>query len=210
MTTWSHYAHQLPSYLQEYGVFVLFAVIMFEAGGLPLPGETALITATALATSGDLSLPHVMLAAVAGSIAGDNFGYAVGRYAGRTAVTKLFARFGVTQKKLERSEAALRKYGMALVAGARFFPVLRQLGGIGAGTIGMTWPRFLIANATGAVCWVGFWLGAVGIFERGLDAHLMAWTGSLPHKLLLTCSALLFIVAALLLGKEVLRRWRGG
>jgi membrane protein DedA with SNARE-associated domain len=210
MTIWTSYAHRLPVYLHEYGVFVLFVIIMLEAGGLPLPGETALITASALAASGDLDILHVTFAAVTGAVAGDNLGYAVGRYAGRTAVLNLFARFGVSQRKLERSEAALRRSGILLVAGARFFPILRQLGGVGAGTIGMTWPRFLIGNTTGAVFWVGFWVGAVRLFELGIDAHLIAVTGSPAHKLLLVFSALVLLVVALLLGREVHRRWRGG
>jgi membrane protein DedA with SNARE-associated domain len=210
MNIWSSFAHQLPVYLHEYGAFVLFAIIMFEAGGLPLPGETALVTASALAASGDLNILHVTLAAIGGAVVGDNVGYAVGRYAGRTAVVKLFTRFGVAQRKLELSEATLRKHGMPLVAGARFLPVLRQLGGIGAGSIGMTWPRFLIANTTGAVCWVGFWLGAVRVFELGIHAHLMQWTGSPVHKFLLACSALVLLLAAVLVGKEIHRRWRGG
>jgi membrane protein YqaA with SNARE-associated domain len=99
MNIWSSFAHQLPVYLHEYGAFVLFAIIMFEAGGLPLPGETALVTASALATSGDLNILHVTLAAIGGAVVGDNVGYAVGRYAGRTAVVKLFTRFGVAQRK---------------------------------------------------------------------------------------------------------------
>jgi membrane protein DedA with SNARE-associated domain len=74
----------------------------------------------------------------------------------------------------------------------------------------MTWPRFLIANTTGAVFWVGFWVGAVRLFELGIDAHLIAVTGSPAHKLLLVFSALVLLVVALLLGREVHRRWRGG
>jgi VTT domain len=41
---------------------------------------------------------------------------------------------------------------------ARFFPVLRQLNGIVAGALGMSWWRFLLFNAIGAALWVGAWV----------------------------------------------------
>jgi membrane protein DedA with SNARE-associated domain len=47
----------------------------------------------------------------------------------------------------------------------RFIPVLRILAGLLAGTNRMPWRQFLLANATGAVLWVGiigtsaYWFG---------------------------------------------------
>lgn len=210
MYIWTSLSQQMPAYLQDFGVFVLFAVIMFEAGGLPVPGETALITAAVLTSAGKLNLLHVAAAAIAGAIVGDNIGYAIGRYAGRDAVVQLFARFGVSRDKLDHAEARLLRHGMPLVAAARFFPVLRQVGGIGAGTIGMTWLRFLAANTTGAVCWVGFWLSAVRVFESGIATQLMAWSGSRGHRLLLICSTLVFLLVVAMLVTEIRRRRRGG
>lgn len=210
MYIWTSLSQHLPAYLQDFGVLVLFAIIMFEAGGLPVPGETALITAAALTSAGRLNLLHVAAAAIAGAIVGDNIGYAIGRNAGRDAVLQLVACFGVSRDKLDHAEARLRRHGMPLVAAARFFPILRQLGGIGAGTIGMNWPRFLVANTGGAVCWVGFWLAAVRVFEGGLDAQLMGWSGSRVHRLLLICSALLLLFVLAMLAREIWQRCRGG
>src|SRR5262249_46021096 len=36
---------------------------------------------------------------------------------------------------------------------ARFITGLRVIGALAAGTAGMPWPRFLVANATGAIAW---------------------------------------------------------
>src|SRR5437588_3157714 len=61
------------------GYPVLFVLIMAESGGIPLPGETALITAAALAGQGKLSLPLVIAIAGAAAIIGDNLGYLLAR-----------------------------------------------------------------------------------------------------------------------------------
>ena len=52
---------------------------MAESGGVPIPGETALITAAVLASQGKLKIELVIALAAAGAIVGDNIGYLIGR-----------------------------------------------------------------------------------------------------------------------------------
>jgi len=59
-------------------VFLLVTVGL-QSLGIPLPGETALVTAAALAALGRLSIYGVVAAAAAGAILGDNAGYWIGR-----------------------------------------------------------------------------------------------------------------------------------
>src|SRR3954462_7021483 len=62
----------------------LFALIMGESAGLPLPGETGLIATSALAARpGGVSIAFVIPVAAAAAIAGDNAGFALGRRGGR-------------------------------------------------------------------------------------------------------------------------------
>src|SRR3954454_3140740 len=62
---------------------LLFLVVMAESGGLPVPGETGLITAGILSSSGKLKIELVIAIAAAAAIAGDNIGYLIGRKGGR-------------------------------------------------------------------------------------------------------------------------------
>ena len=57
------------------GYVFLFAIVAVESFGIPLPGETALVSAGALAALGRLNIAGVIVAAAAGAIAGDNAGY---------------------------------------------------------------------------------------------------------------------------------------
>ena len=69
--------------VQVFGYPLLFLIVMSESGGLPVPGETGLITAAVLASQGKLKIELVIALAAAGAIVGDNIGYLIGRKGGR-------------------------------------------------------------------------------------------------------------------------------
>ena len=72
----------MVSLLAQYGLLLVFANVLLTQAGLPLPALPMLIVAGALVHDGQLSLAPVLLAAVAGSLAGDLPWYAAGRMAG--------------------------------------------------------------------------------------------------------------------------------
>ena len=64
--------------IQAYGLWVVFAVVMLEGMGIPVPGETALITAALYAGSThQLGVVSVVLVAAMAAIVGDNIGYLI-------------------------------------------------------------------------------------------------------------------------------------
>src|SRR5689334_15656820 len=65
------------------GYPLLFAIVMSESSGVPVAGETALITASILASKGKLQIEVVIPLAAAAAIIGDNIGYVIGRKGGR-------------------------------------------------------------------------------------------------------------------------------
>ncbi len=148
---------QLEPLLQKFGMPGLFLDVFFEALGLPLPGETLIIVASGLAGLGKLNIYSVAITVFLAAVVGDNVGFLIGRKLGRPLIIKHASRFGVTHERLQKVEDLIDRRGPLLVASARFFVILRQLNGIAAGTAGMHWLKFLIANAVGAALWVGFW-----------------------------------------------------
>jgi len=143
--------------LTQYGYWAIFFAIFFEDFGIPVPGETLLITASIFASQGKLHLPLLLLFAWSAAVLGDNVGFLIGHFGGR----RLLQRFGryifITPARLERTETLFRKRGGWIVIVARFLEVFRQLNGILAGTVGMPWRRFILFNALGAAGWVCFW-----------------------------------------------------
>ena len=144
-------------YLAQYGYWALFGAILLETFGMPVPGETLLIAAALLASQGEMHLVPLLLIGWAAAVAGDNIGYAIGRFGGR----KLVLRYGnyvlISEQRLQKAEGFFRRFGGAVVVVARFFAILRQLNGIVAGTVKMNWHRFLVYNILGAALWVSFW-----------------------------------------------------
>src|SRR2546427_11049951 len=76
----------------SYGYVVLFFLVGLESLGIPLPGETALVTAAAFAARGHLSVYAVAATAVAAAIIGDNGGYWI-RRAGGLPLGRGYGRF---------------------------------------------------------------------------------------------------------------------
>jgi membrane protein DedA with SNARE-associated domain len=74
----THALSLLQPWLASYGAFTLFHYHYFESFGAPLPGETALVAASALALRGDLALVAVLAGAWCGAAFGDSIGYAIG------------------------------------------------------------------------------------------------------------------------------------
>jgi membrane protein DedA with SNARE-associated domain len=151
--------------VENYGLIVLFLLVGMESAGIPLPGETALITAGVLASRGHFEIEWVIAVAAAGAILGDNVGYWIGREGG----TRLLARWGWTRRLRDRfippAERFFRRHGGKTIFLARFVAVLRVAGAWVAGISKMPWWRFLVWNAAGGICWailvglVSFYLG---------------------------------------------------
>jgi membrane protein DedA with SNARE-associated domain len=67
----------------QWAIPLLFALVALESFGLPLPGETALIACSVLASQGSLSIAWVIATASLAAIIGDNLGYWTARKGGR-------------------------------------------------------------------------------------------------------------------------------
>ena len=188
--------HTFEALLAHYGIAALFLTITLETLGAPLPGESALIAASAAAAHGEFPIRDVVLAAFVASVLGDNLGYLIGRRLGRATLLRYGGRVGVTEAAVARAEAVTRRWGPLMVVVARFVVVLRQLNGLVAGTTGMPWPHFLAANLLGAALWVGVWTTLA--YRFGHDLRLVPY---LWHHLTLVATVLvpLLILGLLLL-----------
>jgi membrane protein DedA with SNARE-associated domain len=135
------------------GYVALFLLVMFEASGVPLPGETALIAGAVLASQGKLEIYFVIALAAAGAIIGDNMGYAIGRRGGR----RLLERPGRFEKQrrrvLETGEPFFQRHGPKAVFFGRWILGLRVWASWLAGITHMPWRSFVFWNAAGGITW---------------------------------------------------------
>src|SRR3989442_2789699 len=135
------------------GYVVLFVLVALESLGIPLPGETALLTAAALAALGHLSIYAVVATAVAAAVIGDNGGYWIGRKGGIALVRRFGRRIHLNESHLERARTFFERHGPKTVFVARFIALLRTWVAVLAGTARMPYGSFMLYNALGGVCW---------------------------------------------------------
>jgi membrane-associated protein len=138
---------------QSIGYPVLFLLIALETTGIPLPGETALITAAVVASKGKLSIELVIVLAAAAAITGDNIGFALGRKVGRRVLSAPGPLYRHRVRVLRVGEPFFERHGPKAVFLGRWITGLRITAAWLAGANRMRWPVFLFWNALGGMAW---------------------------------------------------------
>ena len=185
--TWIH------GLIHTYGLWVVFTLILLESMGIPLPGETALVTAALYAGSTHrIGIASVLIVAAAAAILGDNIGYLIGRSIGHPPgrairpISSDSTRRGSRSDSICFCDTAARSSsseGLSLFFG----PYAALLAGMNR----MSWPHFLIMNALGGICWASLFGGGAYLF----GAQVKHVTG--PASLLLLLVALVLIVVGI-------------
>lgn len=142
--------------IATYGYWAVFALVAAECLGIPLPGETALIIASAYAGSTHRLSPWVIFAvAVSAAILGDNAGFWIGATGGYRLARAHGPKVGLDERKLKIARYLFDRHGGQVVLFGRFIVVLRTYAAFLAGASRMRWLRFLPANAAGGILWAG-------------------------------------------------------
>jgi membrane protein DedA with SNARE-associated domain len=174
----------------RYGYLVVFFGVMLESAGVPLPGETVLITAGVLVHRGILDPGDAVFFGILGAVVGDQIGYWVGRFGGRPFVLRWGRYVFITPERLGRAERFFEQHGGKAVFFARFITGLRVFGALVAGMSRMAWGKFALYNVLGGAVWataavaLGYFLWA----SIGLVEH---WIGRVS---LLLAAALVLVV----------------
>jgi membrane protein DedA with SNARE-associated domain len=178
--------------IEDYGLLILFVIVAAESSGIPVPGETALITSGVLASQGHFDIQWVIVVAAAAAIIGDNIGYWIGRKGG----TKLLARWAFTRRLRDKYMPPARRFfdahGGKTIFLARFVVVLRIFGAWIAGITHMPWWRFLLWNAAGGICWAVL-VGLVAYFLGHAAADAIQKWGLIGAGVAAGIAVLLFL-----------------
>ena len=151
---------QLHPLIAHYGYFAVFVLVALESAGVPMPGETALVSAAVFAGQGSLNLAGVIACAAAAAILGDNLGYWVGREFGFPLIYRYGHLVRFDEGRLKVAQYLFLRHGGKIVFFGRFVAILRAFAAFLAGVNRLPWPRFLVFNALGGIVWaVAFGLG---------------------------------------------------
>lgn len=159
--------------IAPYGYLAIFAIILLESAGVPLPGETTLVAAAVYTGShGTLDIRLIIATAAGAAILGDNVGYWVGRTLGRKVLLRWGSWIGVDEHKLDLGEYLFLRHGGKIVFLARFVAVLRVFAAVLAGVNRFPPGRFLLFNVLGGITWAV--LFGTGGYLLGQTFHRVA------------------------------------
>lgn len=160
--------------LLEYGLTAVFIALLLAPFGLPIPEDVSLLVAGALIGFGKASWGEALAVAYCGVLIADSTIWFMGRRIGLHPTGWIARVVGADQ--IERIERFYRRYGAWTIAIARQIPGIRFPSFFFAGATGISWPRFLLFQATSAFINVNVYLWLGRTFSDDIERVVM-WIG---------------------------------
>jgi membrane protein DedA with SNARE-associated domain len=152
-------------YISHVGYVGLYAGMLGQAVGMPLPSEAMLSFSGYLASSHVLSLALVFAAGTLGDVSGAVIAYLIGYYGGRPLLVRFGRSIFIRERELERADAWFARYGSRAVLFTKLLPGIRALASYPAGVTRMPLTVFVPYTLLGSAIWcaafseVGYALG---------------------------------------------------
>jgi membrane protein DedA with SNARE-associated domain len=158
------------AFLLRHPYAFLFATVLVEQLGLPIPAAPFLLAAGALAGMQKLSLGGALALAVGASLVADLAWYQAGRRSGGAVLGFLWKLSLEPDSCVRRTEDAFARHGSRSLLVAKFIPGLAAVASPLAGIAGMRLSRFLLWDGLGALLWAGAYMGLGRVFSDQLEA----------------------------------------
>ncbi|MGZ8338927.1 MAG: DedA family protein/thiosulfate sulfurtransferase GlpE [Telluria sp.] len=185
----------LISLLQTYGVLIVFAIVLVEQAGLPIPAYPILIVAGALSVNGDVSWPAAIAVAVGACLLSDLFWFRAGRFYGKR-ILNLLCRISLSPDYcVSQTEDKFRRYGPKSLIVSKFIPGFNIIASPMSGALGVPTRRFLAFSITGSLLWSGSGIAVGAWFHQSVD-KVLTMLGEMGATSLLVLLGLLALFIA--------------
>jgi membrane protein DedA with SNARE-associated domain/rhodanese-related sulfurtransferase len=192
----------LAELLLTYGILIVFALVLIEQMGMPIPAFPILLVAGALAVGGGISWPACLLVAVLACLISDLFWFRAGRFYGKR-VLRLLCKISLSPDYcVSQTEDKFKRYGVKSLLVSKFIPGFNIVASPLAGAMGTPTPQFLAFSIGGSVFWSATGLATGAVFHRSVDAALAFLSALGATAIVVVLGAL----AAFVLFKYVERR----
>ncbi|WP_026133330.1 VTT domain-containing protein [Janthinobacterium sp. CG3] len=200
----------LISLLQEYGLFIVFAVVLVQQFGLPIPAFPILIVSGALVVDGDGSWPAVLALSVAACLISDYFWFRAGRHYGKR-ILKLLCRISLSPDYcVSQTEDSFSRWGPKGLIVAKFVPGFSTIAPPLAGAMGTGDATFLGFSVLGALLWSGTGIALGAYFHTSVDEVLETLgTMGTTALIVLVCLLALFVCFKYVERKRFQRKMQG-
>ena len=154
----------MQHFIATYGYLAVFLLMVAESACIPVPSELIMPLGGALAAGAvaghRLNLALVIVAGVAGNVAGSYVAWAVGRWGGQSALRRWGGRLWLREDHLDAANRWFGRYGPRAVLIGRLLPVVRTFISLPAGIAGMRPLRFGVYTTIGCIPWTAALAGA--------------------------------------------------
>ncbi len=163
----------LEAFLDSYGVAAACAIMLIKAAGVPvpIPGDVILLATAARAAEGKVLLWLAFVALLLALLLGGALQFYLARGPARRLVVKYGQRVGLTEQRLDRVAASVRRGGLFGIGLAVLTPGVRSAVVPACGLTGIAWRLFLPGLALGSAIDVGLHF-AIGYAGSGILATI--------------------------------------
>jgi len=167
-------------FLLHHGYTLLFAFVLAEQSGLPIPSTPMLLAAGALSGLGRMNLAYAWSIAIFASLVGDSLWFILGRTRG-FSILSLVCRISLEPDTcVQKTQVTYGKHGVNWLLFAKFVPGLSTIAPPMAGMFKVKPWKFLTMDTVGATLWSGAYLFVGWLFRDQLEdvAFYLARFGS--------------------------------
>lgn len=162
----------LVELLELYGVLIVFAIVLVEQGGLPIPAFPILVVSGALAVGGGISWTACLGVAVLACLIADYFWFSAGRFYG-TRILRLLCKISLSPDScVSQTEDKFARFGPKSLIVSKFIPGFNIIASPMSGALGVSTPRFLLFSISGSLLWSGAGLALGAWFHKSVDQLL--------------------------------------
>jgi membrane protein DedA with SNARE-associated domain len=148
----------MQHFIASYGYAAVFLLMAAESACIPVPSELIMTFGGALAAGAvpgtGLNLAGVVIAGLAGNVAGSYAAWAVGRYGGPPALRRWGRRLWLREHDLDRATRWFDRHGTEAVLVGRLVPVVRTFISLPAGIARMDPVLFGACTTIGCIPWI--------------------------------------------------------
>jgi membrane protein DedA with SNARE-associated domain/rhodanese-related sulfurtransferase len=198
----------LPThFLLADGYLLLFAWVLIEQLGIPIPASPVMLAAGALSAEGSMRFLFAFAAIVAAALISDTTWFFLGRRYGQSVLRRLCRLSLEPNACVRRAQDSLGRRGATMLLFAKFVPGVAILAPPIAGQYRMPAWRFFFFDALGSSVWAASLLLGGRFFGDALKRNpaLLAWVGRFSGALLLAGIAGFFL-ARILRRRAALRK----
>lgn len=196
----------LTEWFTRFHYLAPFTVLMLCGLGLPLPEEITLIGCGLLVSQGHVGFWEITGVCSAAILLGDSIPYWLGRRWGLAALkSKLVARV-LHPERFAQLERKFADNGNWAVFTCRFLPGLRIPGYFVAGTLRMSYTRFLVLDSLGVIVSVPTSIWVAKIFFDKFGQHLEGAAKAVSEFNHLVLIGVAVVVLGIFLWKRMRRR----